>query len=88
LPPNEREEYARNLAAVREAPGQEAFARAWAAGGEMTLEDAIRLRAGRRRRVSEPLAIASQLTACRSCGELAATSRIRTAAPARAMRLV
>jgi tetratricopeptide (TPR) repeat protein len=42
LPPNERPEYDRHRAIVREALGEEAFATAWAAGRAMTLEEAIR----------------------------------------------
>jgi hypothetical protein len=42
LPPNEHPEYDRSLAAVREALGQETFARAWAAGRAMTLEAVFR----------------------------------------------
>jgi hypothetical protein len=41
LPPNELEEYDRNRAAAREALGEEAFARAGAAGRAMTVEQAI-----------------------------------------------
>jgi tetratricopeptide (TPR) repeat protein len=42
LPPNERPEYDRHRTAAREVLGDEAFARAWAAGREMALEEAIR----------------------------------------------
>jgi tetratricopeptide (TPR) repeat protein len=42
LPPNERPEYDRSVAGVREALGQEAFMKAWAAGQEMPMEEAIR----------------------------------------------
>jgi non-specific serine/threonine protein kinase len=41
LPPSEREEYDRQVAAVREAMGKETFAPAWAQGRAMTLEQAI-----------------------------------------------
>src|SRR5262249_25109293 len=41
LPRNEREEYDRSVAAVREALSQEAFAKAWAAGRTMPVEKAI-----------------------------------------------
>jgi hypothetical protein len=43
---NRLEEYARTAAIERETLGQEAFARAWAAGREMTLEQAIRCALG------------------------------------------
>jgi non-specific serine/threonine protein kinase len=42
LPPSEREEYDRCLAATRASMGEEAFADAWAAGRAMTLEEGIR----------------------------------------------
>ena len=41
LPPNEREQYARDLAAVRATLGEEAFSAAWAAGRAMTIEQAM-----------------------------------------------
>ncbi len=41
LPPNERDRYDREVAALREALGEEAFAAAWAAGRAMTLEEAV-----------------------------------------------
>ncbi len=40
-PPNEREEYERGLATVREALGEEVFSAAWAEGRAMSLEQAI-----------------------------------------------
>jgi predicted ATPase/DNA-binding SARP family transcriptional activator len=42
LPPNEREEYDRDLAVVRLALGEEVFAAVWAEGRAMTLEQAMR----------------------------------------------
>ncbi len=41
LPPHEREEYEYNLAAAREALGEEAFEAAWAEGQAMPLEQAV-----------------------------------------------
>jgi tetratricopeptide (TPR) repeat protein len=41
LPPHEREEYDRHRTALREALGEEAFARSWAAGRTLTPEEAI-----------------------------------------------
>jgi non-specific serine/threonine protein kinase len=41
LPSNQREEYNRNLAVVREALGAEAFAALWGEGRQMTLEEAV-----------------------------------------------
>jgi tetratricopeptide (TPR) repeat protein len=41
LPPNENEEYERNVAAAREALGEEVFAVAWEAGRAMTWEQAV-----------------------------------------------
>lgn len=41
LPPDARQKYERNLAAVHEALGEEAFAAVWAVGRAMTLEQAV-----------------------------------------------
>src|SRR5262249_7537439 len=41
LPPNEREEYDREVAKVQKALGEAAFASAWAEGSDMTMEQAI-----------------------------------------------
>jgi hypothetical protein len=41
LPPSEREQHERHLAAARTAMGEAAFAEAWMAGQAMTLEQAI-----------------------------------------------
>src|SRR5262249_31901918 len=43
LPPNEREDYDRQVSSARLALGEEAFAAAWAEGRTMTLEQAIEL---------------------------------------------
>src|SRR5260370_23509073 len=42
LPPSEREEHDRAISVVREALGPETFAAVWAAGRELTLEEALR----------------------------------------------
>jgi hypothetical protein len=41
LPPNEREQYDRDVAEVREALGEEVFSVAWAKRRAMTMEQAI-----------------------------------------------
>ncbi len=41
LPPNEREEYERDVAAVREALGEEAFSATWVEGRAMSMEQAV-----------------------------------------------
>ena len=47
LPPNEREQYDRDLAAVREALGEAAFAAAWAEGRRMSMEQVIEYALGK-----------------------------------------
>jgi hypothetical protein len=42
VPPYDRPDYDRNLAALRKALGERAFARAWAEGRAMSWEDAVR----------------------------------------------
>ena len=41
MPPNQHEEYDRQVAATREALGEQAFTAIWSEGGAMTLEQAI-----------------------------------------------
>jgi hypothetical protein len=43
LPPSERPDYDRGVAAVRAGLGEEAFAEAWEEGRKMTVEEAIQL---------------------------------------------
>ncbi|MFQ6097711.1 MAG: hypothetical protein ACE5O2_08280 [Armatimonadota bacterium] len=41
LPRNERDEYERSIAALRDALGEDAFTKAWAGGQAMTMDEAM-----------------------------------------------